>query len=271
MELFYLKIFSGALLISLLLALFSFVVYFFRLAFLSIAVSHAVLAGLAIGVFLHIDPTITALLFSVIVGWTIAFLRKKAGLTEDASIGIVLALSMAFGIVLIYLSEYQGNLFAYLFGSLMTISETDIVLLLLLLILSLVFFYRYFNQILFLCFDEETAYSSGINTNLLYYTLVAFLSFLITFSTKLIGVILTHAMLVIPTAVAGQIFWHYKALLVFSFISSLFSTFGGLAIAYFFDLPTGPAVVLLGGLIFVMLWFLKVLINFWKRRKVVKN
>jgi zinc transport system permease protein len=266
MELLYLKILSAALLISILLALFSFVVYFFRLAFLSIAVSHAVLAGLAIGIFLHIDPTLTALIFSVIVGWAIAFLRKKAGLTEDASIGIVLALSMAFGIVLIYLSEYQGNLFAYLFGSLLTISTTDIVFLILLLILSLFFFYRYFNQILFLCFDEETAYSSGINTNLLYYTLVAFLSFLITFSTKLIGVILTHAMLVIPTAVAVQVFWHYKVLMGFSFIVSLFSTFGGLFLAYFFDLPTGPAIVLLGGLLFFILWLFRGLVKLTLRK-----
>ena len=261
MELFYLKILLGAFLISALLALFSFIVYFFRLAFLSIAVSHAVLAGLAVGVFLHTDPTIVALIFSLLVGFAIAFLKRSAGLTEDASIGIVLALSMAFGIILIYLSEYQGNLFAYLFGSLMTISLTDIVLLTALLFLSLFFFYKYLDRILFLCFDEETAYSSGINTTVLYYSLVAFLSFLITFSTKLIGVILTHAMLVIPAAVAGQVFWHYKAITTFSFAVSFISTFGGLAVAYIFDLPTGPSIVLLGGLLFVLLWLFRVLIR----------
>jgi len=249
------------------MALYSFVVYFFRLAFLSIAVSHAVLAGLAIGIFFKVDPTITALLFSLFVGWLIAFLRKKAGLTEDASIGIVLALSMAVGIVLIYLSGYQGNVFAYLFGSLMTLSWGDIIALVILLLISLWAMFTYRERILFLCFDEETAYSTGINTDLLYYTLVGFLSFLITFATKLVGVILTHAMLVIPAATAYQLVWHYPQLLAFSSFISVISTFGGLVLAYFLDLPTGPAIVLIGGLLFVLFWGLgRLKIKFFQTR-----
>jgi zinc transport system permease protein len=258
MDSYLFQIVLGAILISLLLGIYSFVVYFFRLAFLSIAVSNAVLAGLAIGIFFHIDPTLTALLFSLLVGWLIAFVRKKAGLTEDASIGIVLALSMAVGIILIYLSGYQGNIFSYLFGSLLTLSWKDIVSLLFLLLVSVIFIARHWEQILFLCFDEETAYSSGINVNFLYYTIIALLSFLITYSTKLIGVILTHAMLVIPAATVYQIFWHYKLLLAGSTLLSIFSTLAGLALSYFYDLPTGPLIVTVGGILFLLFWVLKI-------------
>ena len=157
MELFFLKIGLGGFLLALLLSVFSFIVYFFRLAFLSIAVSHAVLAGIAIGVFFNIDPTLTALVFSVFVGWLIAFLKRKTGLTEDASIGVVLALSLAAGVVLIYLSGYQGNILAYLFGSITTIDSTDIVLLAIFTLLAFLFLYLNREKILFLCFDEETA------------------------------------------------------------------------------------------------------------------
>ena len=187
MDNFFLNLALGAFVLSLLLALFSFVVYFFRLAFLSIAVSHAVLAGLAIGVFLGVEPTISALVFSLLVGWLIAFLRRKTGLTEDASIGIVLALAMAVGIILIYLSGYQGNLLAYLFGSITTISPTDVAILFLFLLAGGLFFKFNFEKILYLCFDEESAYASGINTDFLYYTLVGMLSFIVTFATKLAG------------------------------------------------------------------------------------
>ena len=251
MDLFFLKVGLTALTLSLLLGIFSFVVYFFRLAFLSIAVSHAVLAGLAVGIFLGINPIWSALIFSLLIGWFIALLRKKVGLSEDASIGIVLALSMAGGIILIYLSGYQGNLFAYLFGSLLTVSWSDFWSLLILGILTLTLFWKYKEQILFLCFDEETAYSAGINTDLLYYLLVGFLSFLITYTTKLVGVILTHAMLVIPTATAFQLAWHYGELLARSGLVSVVSTFGGLIFAYLFNLPTGPSIVLIGGSLFL--------------------
>ena len=252
MESFFLKLLLGGVFLSLLLAVYSFVVYFFRLAFLGIAVSHSVLAGLAIGVFLGIDPTISAMVFSVLVGWLIALLKKKAGLTEDASIGIVLAISMAVGVVLIYLSGYQGNLLAYLFGSIMTISSSDVVFLFFLLLFTAFFFWKNRWKILYLCFDEETAYSSGINTSLLYYTLVALLSLLITYTTKVVGIILTHAMLVLPAATAYQLVWHYDSLLLLSGIFSLLSTFGGITLAYFTDLPAGPSIILFGGFLFIL-------------------
>ncbi len=250
MESFYLKLFLGGLLLALLLGVYSFVVYFFRLAFLGIAVSHAVLAGLALGIFFHIDPTLSALLFSLLVGWLIAFLKRKTGLTEDASIGIVLALSMAAGVILIYLSGYQGNLLSYLFGSILTLSWTDIGALFVLFLLTVFFFSKNLEKILFLCFDEETAYSSGIRTGLLYYTLVGFLSLLITYTAKLVGIILTHAMLVLPAASAYQLVWHYKGVFLLSGIFSLISTFGGMFLAYIFDLPAGPTIILTGGLLF---------------------
>jgi len=251
METFFLKILLGGFFLSLLLAVYSFIVYFFRLAFLGIAVSHAVLAGLALGVFLNVDPTLAALFFSVLVGWLIAFLKRKAGLTEDASIGIVLALSMAVGVILIYLSGYQGNLLSYLFGSITTVSPTDIAGLFVLLLFSVSFIWFNRWKILYLCFDEETAYSSGVRTDLLYYTLVALLSLLITYTTKLVGIILTHAMLVLPVATAYQLVWHYDSLLLLSGIFSLLATFGGVALAYLYDLPAGPSVIIFGGLLFV--------------------
>jgi len=256
MESLLLKVGTGALLLALLLALYSFVVYFFRLGFLSIAVSHAVLTGLAFGVFLGVNPTLSALLFSLAVGWFIAFLKRKTGLTEDASIGLVLAVSMAVGIILLYLSGYQGNAFAYLFGSLMTLSWGDAAALFVLGALSVVLLLRFKEQILFLCFDEESAYASGVNADLLYYTLVGFLSFLITFATKLVGILLTHAMLVLPVAAAYQVVWHYPKLIALSGAVSLTSTFGGLALAYLMDLPAGPSVVVVGGVVFFVLYLL---------------
>ena len=267
MEIFFLKLALGGFLISLLLAVFSFVVYFFRLAFLSIAVSHAVLAGLAIGVFIGIDPTFTALAFSVVVGLLIAFLKRKTGLTEDASIGVVLALSMALGVILIYLSGYQGNILAYLFGSITTVDFSDISFLALFGFFSLTFLYLNWEKILFLCFDEETAYSSGIDTDRLYYTLVALLAFLITFATKLVGIILTHAMLVIPAATAYQIFWHYGELLTLSAFVSLIATFGGLILSYFTDLPAGPSIILFGGFLFLLSLFAGFLKKRTKKQK----
>ncbi len=259
MELFFLKILLGGLLLSILLGIFSFLVYFFRLSFLSIAVSHAVLAGLAIGVFFGVDPTLSALLFSLPVGWLIAFLKRKTGLTEDASIGIVLALSLAGGVILLYLSEFQGNILSYLFGSITTITFTDIGLLFFFLLLGGYFLKKHFWEVLFLCFDEETAYSSGINTSLLYYTLIGFLSFLITFTTKLVGIILTHAMLVMPAATAYQLVWHYPELITLSVVFSLISTFGGLFLSYFADLPAGPSIVLVGGILFLSAYLLGLL------------
>jgi ABC-type Mn2+/Zn2+ transport system permease subunit len=85
---------------------------------------------------------------------------------------------------------------------------------------------------------------------------------LITLATKLVGVLLTHAMLVIPAAAAYQLVWHYPELIALSAFISLLSTFGGLALAYLLNLPTGPSIVVVGGALF----FLLQLVGFLKRR-----
>jgi zinc transport system permease protein len=267
MEFFLVKLFIASVLLAILLGLYSFIVFFFRLSFLTIAVSHAVLAGLALGIFLKINPTISALIFSIVIGWFIGFLKKKTHLTEDASIGVVLALSMALGIIGLYLSNYQGNIFSYLFGSILLVDNSDIFILAILLVISLILWRKYSQQILFMCFDEETAYASGIDTSRLYYGLTAFLSVLITYLTKVIGVILAHAMLVIPTATAYQIFWNYKLVIPFSCFISTFSLIVGLFFSYFFDLPSGPAIVLIGGIAFFFFYF----INIFRRIQFTKN
>jgi len=241
----------GGMILAVLLSVLSLFVYLKNWSFINVGISHATFGGLAIGFYLGISPILSGALFAVAVGLLIGYISRKGNLHEDISIGILFSMSMAFGVIVITLSpNYNTDLFTFLFGNILTISRTDIVLLSVFSLFALGFIGLFFNKIMYCCYNEEVAYVSGINTPFYYYSLITIIAVATVLSVKLVGVILASAMMILPAAMANQIFWHYKKMLVFSVFFSTLMVVAGIFISFQYDLPSGATIVLLYSALF---------------------
>ncbi len=252
----------GGLLLSVLLSVLSFFIVVKNWSFINVGISHAAFGGLAVGFYLGINPTITGLIFSIVVGFLIGYISKHGKLHEDVSIGILFSFSMAFGVIIISLvPNYSSDLFTFLFGNILTITNVDIYMLTIFTVFTMLFLYFFFQKIIFCCFDEDVAYSTGVSTGFYYYSLITLIAVATVLSVKLVGVILASAMMILPAALSSQFFWHYKKIILFSIIFSCIIVISGIYISYLYDFPAGAFIVFLYSLIFGIVLVSKTLVK----------
>ncbi len=252
----------GGVLLAILLSVLSLFIYLKNWSFINIGISHATFGGLAVGFYLGLSPTLFGMLFAVFTGILIGYISRKGNIHEDISIGVLFSLSMAFGVIVITLSpNYNTDLFTFLFGNILTISREDIILLFIFSVISLGFVYYSFSKIMFCCYNEEVAYVSGINTAFYYYSLIIIIAVATVLSVKLVGVILSSAMMIIPAAFANQFFWQYRKIIIFSILFSIGMVLAGIYLSFVLDLPSGATIVFLYSTAFIIVVILKKLFH----------
>lgn len=244
----------GGVILAIVLSVLSLIIFVKKWTFINIGISHAAFGGLAIGYLLGISPSLTGGIFAVLVGLIIGYLSKTNKLHEDISIGILLSFSMAFGVILISFSNnYNSDLFMFLFGNILTITMEDIFFLTVFSIFTLGFLYKNFNKVLYCCFDEELAKVSGINTTILYYSLISIVAIGTVLSIKLVGSVLSSAMMILPAATASTLHWHYKKIMIFSILLSITVVLAGILVSFEFNLPSGSTIVVIYSILFFTL------------------
>ena len=252
------KALIGGIILAILLSLLSLFIVVKNWSFISVGISHATFGGLALGLYLGINPTVVGFLFAVLVGILIGYISKNSNLKEDVSIGILFSFSMAVGLILIMkTSNYTADLFAFLFGDILTITDFDIKLLVGFTIFVCIYLFLFFDKLLFCCFDEEVAYTTGINTSFYYYSLIVIIAIATVLSVKLVGVILASAMIILPASFASLFFWHYKKILIFGSLTSVVMIIVGIFISYYLDFPPGAFIVSLYSAVFMLALFIK--------------
>ncbi len=262
MEVFSSAFMQKALLVGIVVSLISGFVSAFvvlrKMSFIGAGISHAAFGGVAIGFFTGINPTVMAVIYSVAVALGIEFVTRKGKVSSDASIGIFFASSMALGIVLISLSrEYTVDLFGYLFGNILAITEGEVLLSLFvgaLVIGSIVLFLK---EIFITTYNEEIARVSGISVRAVNILFLLLLSVSIVISMKIVGIILISALLVIPGATAQLFAKDLYFMIGVSCGVAVISTILGLVLSYQFDVAPGGSIVLTATAIFLAALFLK--------------
>ncbi len=244
----------GGILLAILLSVLSIFINIKNWSFINVGISHATFGGLALGVYLSYSPILLGFLFAVITGLLIGYTSKKGNIHEDISIGILFSISMALGIIFLTLTpNYSSDLFTFLFGNILTITRQDIYMVALFSTVTFIYLYIFFQKIMYCCYNEEVAYTSGINTDFYYYTLITIIAISTVLTVKLVGVILASAMIILPAATTSQIFWHYRKIIISSIILSIFIVLLGIYLSYEYNLPSGATIVLIyGGLFFIV-------------------
>jgi len=243
----------GGVLIAVLCSMISFFVVVRRLAFVGMGISHAAFGGVAIGLVIGINPILAAGFFCVFVAVGIGWFSRKGYLHEDTVIGVLFASAMAFGVMLVSIADvYNLDLMSYLFGSILAMNWADIVVLAVLGVLVIGFLALFFKELLFFCFDEETATASGLPIRLVYYGLLIAVALTVVISIKLVGIILVSALLVIPGATGVQLSKNYRGVLVISLLTGISSVVLGLYLSFWYNIPSGATIVLMLFAIFLM-------------------
>ncbi len=243
---------AGGIILSILLSVLSLFINIKNWSFINVGISHATFGGLALGVFLGISPTILGFVFAITVGILIGYISKKGKIHEDVSIGILFSISMALGVIFLTLTpNYTSDLFSFLFGNILTITQSDLYMLSIFSIFVFVFLKLFFQKILFCCYNEEVAFTSGINTSFYYYVLITIIAIATVLAVKLVGVILASAMMILPAATASQIFWHYKKIITASILLSVLVVISGIFVSFYLNLPSGATIVFVYGIVFI--------------------
>jgi len=223
----------------------SFFIIVRRLAFAGMGISHAAFGGVAIGIAAGVNPIVTAGAFCVAVAGGIGWFSRKGKLHEDTIIGILFSASMAMGVVLIAVAKaYNQDLLSYLFGSILAVSWTDVIILGVMAALAVGFMVFFFKELLFFSFDEETAMASGVPVRFVYYGLLVTIALTIVVSIKLVGIILVSALIVIPGATGLQLSRNYRTVIVYSMVTGVLSVILGLQLSFSFNVASGATIVL---------------------------
>lgn len=219
-----------------------------RIVFISGGIAHASFGGIGLGYFAGISPVLGALLFSVTSALGMGLVTRKTRLPEDTAIGILWAVGMALGIIFIGLAPgYAPDLFSYLFGNILTVPSSDLLLMLLLDAVIVLVVLALYKEFLSLSFDEEFSRVVGVPVEALYLLLLCLIALTVVVLIRVVGIILVIALLTIPAALARQFTNGLRKMMLLAVIFSAAFTFGGLWLSFWLDLASGATIILVSG------------------------
>jgi zinc transport system permease protein len=207
--------------------------------------SHTAFGGIAIGLLMGINPLITALVVSIIAVFAISYMRRKKIATSDSAIAIMLAIGFSTGLIIISITGgFNIEIFTYLFGSILTITRSDLLLVAALSTFVLLFIGFLRRELLSMVFDEEDSKLRGIPTNYLTIIFDLITAVTIVLSIKVIGTILVIALLVIPGLCALKLNLSFRKTLIATILLSTISTTTGIITSAIFNIATAGIIVL---------------------------
>lgn len=241
-----------------------------RMVFISGGITHTSFGGIGIGYYLGINPIIGALIFSVISAIGIRVASRKSLIREDSAIGILWSLGMAVGIIFIFMTPgYAPNLMTYLFGSILTVSSDDLVMMALLATGTIFLFSVFYRTILFISFDEEYARSHKAPVELVNYILLSLIAMAIVLHIRIAGIILVISFLTIPQTTANLFANDLKRIILYSILICFLGSFAGLMASYQFNIPSGATIIFIFVLIFLIARLVKFFLDRLNRKKML--
>ena len=226
-----------------------------RYSMIGDTLSHASLAGITLGLMCGQNPILGAFIFTSIAGALIEFLRTYFKKYTDLILTIVLSLSVGTAITIISSGKLHANADSYIFGSILTVTKTDMIMVLILSalsILSLIFFY---HQLIYITYDEDTARIAGVKVRRINYVFSVLVASAISVSIHIVGVLVLSSMIALPVATALQLGKGFRHTLIYSIIFSVIDIMSGLFISYYLNVAPGgfTAIVSVAVLTIVML------------------
>lgn len=242
-----------------------------RISYISGGIAHAVLGGMGIAYYLGINPLIGAIAFALLSAVLLGLVSIKAKQHEDTIIGALWAVGMAIGVLFISITPgYKVDLTSFLFGNILLVSRTDLVILFILDLLILGLAIVYYRQFQSICFDEDYARLRGIPVEFLYILLLCLIALTVVVLIQVVGLILVIALLTLPASIAGLGTKKLGSMMALAFFYSLFFTVSGLVLSYLKNLPAGATIIIIAGMGYLLALGLKSAVTFRIKKRSLK-
>ncbi len=215
-----------------------------RYAYLADTLAHVSLVGVALGLIANINPIFSALGVAVVAAWGIERLRTSRRLFGESILAIFLSGSLAVALLLMgAVKRFNQDLFSYLFGSITTVSSTDVWLIAGLGAVGLLGIIVLYKELFLVSLNEDLAQAEGVNVNRFNLFMIILAALTIAVAMRIVGVLLIGALMVIPVTAAIQFKASFKNTLIGAMLFSVIATLTGLIVSYYLDLPSGAAIV----------------------------
>jgi len=233
-----------------------------RIVFVSGGIAHAAYGGIGLGYFLGVNPVLGAIGFSLAAAVAMGLVQRRTRERADTLIGVMWAIGMALGIILVDLTEgYKADLMSYLFGSILAVPATDLLIMLLLDVVIISVVVLFYKELLAVSFDEVFATVENVPVTAIYLLLMAMIALTVVMVMRVVGLILVIALLTMPAAISARFVRGMRKMMVLSSVLGAAFMITGLWLSYFLDLTSGATIILVSGAAYLLSIALQPLIS----------
>lgn len=223
------------------------------MSYFSESISHSALLGVSLGLASGLGMHVGLIVVGTIFAGLIVMLQQKNFLSNDAILGIFSHLALSLGIVILSIVGGENtDYFALLFGDVLSISTQDIIWIYVVLGIIIGLLVAFWQKLLLLTLNEELAVSQGLNRTFYQLLFMSMIALTVSISVQIVGVLLITSLLIIPPAVARVFAYSPLAMVFQSIIVSMVAVLMGLSASTFYDLATGPTIVIALGVLFIL-------------------
>lgn len=240
-----------------------------RLVFISGGLTHASFGGIGLGLYTGLSPILSAAVFAVLSAFGVEWLSKRKDMREDSAIAVFWALGMAVGVMFTFLSPgFAPDLSAYLFGNILTITQSDLALLGSVAAVLVIFFALFIHPLTYMAFDPEFARSQGLNVQLLEYVMMMFIALTIVACLRMVGIVLVISLLTIPQMTANLFVHRFHHIIWLSVGIGYVSCLGGLYLSFRENIPSGASIIFFSIVIYAVCKTVKSLWIYRRQRRL---
>lgn len=216
-----------------------------RMVFLAGGITHSSFGGLGIAFYLGTNPILGALIFAVLSALGIEWAGDRGRIREDSAIGIIWSVGMAVGAFFMSLRPgyTSGDLSAYLFGSIISVTSADVTALGVLTLVVLAGTLLWLRPVMYVAFDREFARSRGIRTRVISYFMAALVAVTIVLSIRIMGIVLLISLITMPVVIVNTLSKSYRTIAFTAPLVAVAGNVAGLILSYHFDVPPGAAII----------------------------
>ena len=250
--------FLAILLISPIFAILGTMIVNNKMAFFSDALGHSALTGIAIGTIFGIaNNNISMILFAIVFAVALNMVKQKTTYGADTIISVFSSIAIAVGLAILANTGSFNKYSSYLVGDVLSITWEEIIVLAIAAVIIFVFWYYSFNKLNCVSLNPALAKSKGINVKVLDNLFVIIIAIVVMLSIRWIGILLINSLLILPAASSRNITRNMRSYHLFAVLFSLASGIVGVILSYYYNIPTGPMIVILSGAIYFVTFLLK--------------
>ena len=226
-----------------------------RMVFLCGGITHASFGGIGIALYMGLNPLYGALTFAGLSAVSIEWLSMKGRIREDSAIGVIWGVGMAIGALFMNLRPgyTTGETSNFLFGNIITVTDTDIKALIAVIALVIMGAFLWHRQVMYTAFDRDFARSLGVHTQFITYAMSIVTAVALVLSIRIMGIILLISLFTMPVVIANIFTKSYRHIAFLAVIFAVTASLAGVATSYYMELPSGPTIIFILALAFLIL------------------